>query len=137
MKRRAKTILAALAFSASSLGYAAGHGSNHDMTMHHMHVMINHAVEMAAEGSNLIMLGQMGMAGGIDELSISHGHSMIKHAQSLIVEVVEGKPMESLHKEGVTGEASAEMVYTHELANSASSYIELLSRMSQVPGHKN
>ncbi len=33
------------------------------MPMHHMHIMINHALQMAVDGANLIMLGQMGMAG--------------------------------------------------------------------------
>lgn len=41
-----------------------GH-SDADMTMHHMHVMIYHAMEMAAEGSNLVMLGLMNMTKGI------------------------------------------------------------------------
>ena len=46
--------------------------------MHHMHFMINHSVEMAAEGSNLVMIGEMDMAKGVDALSISHGRTMIK-----------------------------------------------------------
>lgn len=51
----------------AGVGHAGDMHSGHsdaDMTMHHMHVMINHAVEMAAEGSNLVMLGQMNMAKG-------------------------------------------------------------------------
>lgn len=45
---------------ALSLAAAHADGPNkpaHDMTMHHRHVMINHSLEMAAEGSNLVLLG--------------------------------------------------------------------------------
>lgn len=37
-------------------------GDDASLTLHHMHIMINHAVEMAAEGSKLIMIGEMDMA---------------------------------------------------------------------------
>ncbi|WP_040662395.1 hypothetical protein [Nitrococcus mobilis] len=133
MKHKVGSILAALVFAACASAYAAEDHSGQDMTMHHMHMMINHAVEMAAEGSNLIMLGQMGMTGEVDKLSISHGEMMIKNAQSLMEKVVKGKPMQSLHKEGATPKTSEEMADTHDLAKSAKSYIDMLSRMSQAP----
>lgn len=59
----------------TALGSEKGHQGHADtaMTMHHMHMMINHAVEMAAEGSSMLMLGQMDMAKGIDEISVKHG----------------------------------------------------------------
>lgn len=110
-------------------------GHDHEMAMHHMHIMINHAVEMAAEGSNLIMIGQMSMAKGVDKLSIEHGKAMIKHAKSLLTDITEGDSMMSLHKEGLTPEASSAMAYTHNLAKSASVYIDLLSSMSATPSH--
>jgi hypothetical protein len=106
------------------------------MALHHMHIMINHAVEMAAEGSNLVMIGEMDMAKGVDALSISHGRQMIKHAKSLLEEIMKGDAMGRLHKEGKTPETSKEMAYTHNLAKAAMSYIDLLSRMPHEVGHK-
>ena len=103
--------------------------------MHHMHIMVNHAVEMAAEGSNLIMIGQMGMAGSIDEVSINHGKMMINHAKSLLKEVVSGETMQSLHEHGASPDASDEMKYLHQLAHSAEDYIEMLGKMSEASGH--
>lgn len=103
--------------------------SDQSMTMHHMHMLINHAIQMAATGSNLIMLGQMGMAEGVDKLSIHHGRMMIKHAESLMQKIMEGRPMESMHKKGVTPKASEQMAYTHELFKLASSYIHTLTQM--------
>ncbi|MDN5870657.1 MAG: hypothetical protein L0H73_08075 [Nitrococcus sp.] len=129
MKYKISSLLAALVFAACTSAYAAEDHSDHGMTMHHMHMMINHAVEMAAAGSNLIMLGQMGMAEGVDKLSINHGKMMISNAQSLMQTIMERNPMKSLHKEGVTPKSSEEMAYTHDLYRSASSYIDTLSRM--------
>jgi len=94
-----------------------GH-SDAAMTMHHMHVMINHAVEMAAEGSNLVMLGQMNMAERIDEISIQHGQKMIENAENLATEMLSGKAMKELHQHG-HGKDDPDMAYTHELGNAA------------------
>ncbi len=96
------------------------------MTMHHMHVMINHAVEMAAEGSNLIMLGNMNMASGVDNVSVQHGQKMILNAKKLVKEMLEGKAMKKLHAEGAKG---SNMQHTHQLAEAAMAYIQLLDAM--------
>lgn len=130
MKYKISSILAALVFAACTSAYAAEDHSDQDMTMHHMHMMVNHAVEMAAAGSDLIMLGQMGMTEDVDKSSINHGEMMIKNAQSLMEKIMEGNVMKSLHKEGATPKASEKMAYTHNLFKSASSYIDTLSHMS-------
>ena len=88
--------------SGSALAEDKGHG-DHAMTMHHMHLMLNHAVETAAKGSNLIMIGEMGMAKGIDEVSIAEGKAMIANARSVIEKMMKGKTMEHMHMNGVTG----------------------------------
>ncbi|MCJ8309001.1 MAG: hypothetical protein MJH08_08040 [Hyphomicrobiales bacterium] len=109
------------------------HG-DHGMTMHHMHIMLNHAIETAAKGSNLIMIGEMGMAKGIDEVSIAEGKAMIANARSVIEKMMKGKTMEHMHMEGVTG-TNAMMHHTHELGDAALKYIDLLDGMSTA-GHK-
>ena len=111
-----------------------GDHGEHGMTMHHMHIMLNHAVEMAAKGSNLVMIGEMGMAKGIDEVSIAEGKAMIANARSVIEKMMKGKTMEHMHMEGVTG-TNAVMLHTHELGDAALKYIDLLDGMSTA-GHK-
>lgn len=100
------------------------------MTMHLMHILISHALEMAAEGSNLVMLGQVGMADSIDKHSIEHGKMMLIDAKALIKEVMNGKAMTQMH----TREAgkSTEMDYTHKLAAAAEDLVDLLGKMEQV-----
>lgn len=138
MKATLNSVMLILTTLACQAIYASDHShSDQDMTMHHMHIMINHAVEMAAEGSNLIMIGEMGMAGGMDEVSISHGKMMISHAKSLLKEVVGGDTMQSLHEHGASPEASDEMKYLHEFAHSAQEYIEMLGKMSAASAHGN
>ncbi len=50
--------------------------------------MLNHAVEIAATGSSLIMLGQHGMAGDIDLVLVNHGQKMLGESTGLLHEVV-------------------------------------------------
>ncbi|GAV21316.1 hypothetical protein MMIC_P2299 [Mariprofundus micogutta] len=49
--------------------------------------MLNHAIEVAATGSSLIMLGQQGMAGDIDAVMVNHGQSMLGEASGLLQDV--------------------------------------------------
>jgi hypothetical protein len=99
------------------------------MTMHHMHIMINHAVQMAAEGANLTMLGQMGMAGDIDKLTIDHGKTMLSDAKSMVKEMMESKEMKDMHAKGTTPEKSPMMGMSHKQAEAAMKVIDLLSKM--------
>ncbi len=46
--------------------------------------MLNHAVEVAATGSSLIMLGQQGMAGDVDAVMVNHGQAMLGEASGLL-----------------------------------------------------
>ncbi|WP_020676846.1 hypothetical protein [Geopsychrobacter electrodiphilus] len=107
--------------------------SRASMTMHHMHIMINNAVAMAAEGSNMVMTGQMDMAKGIDNISIKQGRKMIEDAEKLATEVLNGKAMKALHTGGYGQNVSPEMAYTHELASVALAYIQAMKKMSASP----
>ena len=98
-----------------------------EMQMHHLHLMINHSVEMAAEGANLMMLGQMGMAKDADQKTIEHGKAMIENAKKMLDEALAGDTMKKLH-EGDAGK-SAQMAYTHKLGESAKAYIDELQAM--------
>lgn len=97
------------------------------MNMHHLHLMINHAVEMAAEGANLMMLGEMGMSKKSDQKTIDHGKAMIKQAQGMLDDALAGETMKKLH-EGDAGD-SAHMAYTHKLGETAKAYIAELQQM--------
>ena len=107
------------------------HGE-HGMSMHHQHTMLNHALKMALVGSNLIMLGQMGMAGGIDEVSVEHGKTMIKHARSLYNETMTGKTMMNMHGEGKSPDKDTAMTYTHKLASAELKVMDLLKMMPTI-----
>ncbi|OIO60101.1 MAG: hypothetical protein COX57_08015 [Alphaproteobacteria bacterium CG_4_10_14_0_2_um_filter_63_37] len=108
-----------------------GHG-DHDMVMHHMHVMILHASEMAAEGGNLLMLGDMGMAPGVDEQTRHHGAMMLDGAEKVLNEVIDSPTMAAMHKAGMSPEQSKEMAYVHDLAQSVRRTIALIRAMPKV-----
>src|SRR5208337_908960 len=105
-----------------------GEMSDDMMTMHHMHMLINHAVDMAAEGSNLVMLGRMGMAKDIDKESVEHGKMMLSDADKLLTEVMEGKAMKEMHEKGIKMN-NAMMAETHKIGAAAKKIVDLLSEM--------
>lgn len=104
----------------------AGHG----MAMHHQHTMLNHALGMTLAGSNMIMLGQMGMAKGIDEVSVEHGKMMMKNGSDLWNEMMSGDTMMKMHKEGKSPKDDPGMAETHKLAEAEMKVINLLKEMS-------
>jgi len=101
------------------------------MTMHHMHIMINHALEMAAQGSNMVMMGQMGMAKGIDTYTTEHGKMMLSDARAVLTEVMTGKAMTGMHEKGIAG-GNAMMVDTHKIGDAAKKVIDLLDKMASA-----
>jgi hypothetical protein len=109
--------------------------SMHDMSspdmmeMHHMHMMINHAIQMAADGANLIMLGQMGMAGDVDKMAVDHGKAMMHDGKSMVTDMMASKEMKEMHAKGMTPEKSPMMGMSHHHAEAAMKVIDLLSKM--------
>jgi hypothetical protein len=101
------------------------------MTMHHMHIMMNHALEMAAQGSNMVMLGQMGMAKDIDKYSIEHGKMMFSDAKAMVNEVMGGKAMTDMHQKGVVM-SNAMMAETHKIGDASKKVIDLLDKMTSA-----
>jgi hypothetical protein len=99
------------------------------MSMHHMHMMVNHALQMASEGANLIMLGEMGMAGSVDKMSVEHGKDMLKDAKPMVADMMGGKEMMDMHKQGMTLEKSPMMAISHQHGEAAMKVIDLLSKM--------
>jgi hypothetical protein len=102
------------------------------MKMHHMHIALNHALEMAAEGSNLVMMGQMKMAKGVDKHTVDHGKQMIADGFKLWNEVMGGSAMADMHKAGTTPEGSVMMWATHKLAGDQKKVFELLANMQAL-----
>jgi len=98
------------------------------MTMHHMHILINHALDMAAEGSSIVMSRHMGMANDVDMDSVEHGKMMISDAGKLLNEVMLGKAMLELHGKGIKMN-NATMAETHKLGAAAKKIVDLLSEM--------
>lgn len=88
-----------------------------------MHITINHALEMAADGANLIMLGQMGMAGDVDKLSIEHGKAALADSKSMVTEMME------MHAKGMTPAKSPVMGMSPKQAEAATRVIDLLLKM--------
>lgn len=115
-------------------GAPAAH-EGHSMAMHHQHLMLNHALGMALQGSNLVMIGQMGMAPGIDETAVSHGNMMLKNARAAWNDTMSGETMTGMHSSGKSPAADPMMKYTHELAEAQLKVIDMLEKHAGMKGH--
>jgi hypothetical protein len=98
------------------------------MDMHHMHILLAHALQMAAEGGNMVMLGRMGMAGDVDDYSVKHGKAMLESARAAVAEVMDGEAMKKRHGAGMAMD-NPMMKTTHQLAEVTLKIISLLSDM--------
>jgi len=115
------------------LGRMPKAGTGQGMTIHHQHIMLNHALKMALEGANSFMLGQMNMAKGVDEVSVAHGRMMLKNARALFNDVMSGATMTNMHMGGTTPEGDEMMAYTHKLAEAQ---LQVLTILDEMPGVK-
>jgi hypothetical protein len=108
-------------------------GGEHMTAMHKGgQATLNHALEMAAEGSNLVMMGQMKMAKGVDKHTVDHGKQMIADGFKLWNEVMGGSAMADMHKAGTTPEGSVMMWATHKLAGDQKKVLDLLANMQAL-----
>ena len=119
-------------FLSANSGLAMDMESGHDMFSHHQHIMLNHALGMTLEGYNLVMLGDMGMAKGVDDISVDHGRMMLKNARALFNDIMSGKNMMNMHMGGTTPESDAMMKYTHQLAEAQLQVLALLDDMPAI-----
>jgi len=103
--------------------------AGHMMEMHHMHVLINHAMGMALEGSNLAMVGQMKMAGDLDAPTVKHGKMMISDARAMIGQVMDSQAMKGMHGKGMTPDKDPMMESTHKLVEVSYKIIDQLEKI--------
>lgn len=71
--------------------------------VHDMHMIMqfmDHGLCSALEGANMQMLGQMDTAKNLDKDAIVHGTIMVKDGKAMIKEMLEGRAMRALYKEG-------------------------------------
>jgi hypothetical protein len=101
----------------------------HTMGMHHQHMLMNHALKMALEASDMTMTGQMGMAPGIDETSGSHGKMMRDSAWDMLNEVLSGDAMTKMHEGGMKPTSHKGMEFTHEIGSAMMQVMTLLDKM--------
>jgi hypothetical protein len=102
---------------------------HHTMGMHHQHILMNHALKMALEGSDMTMTGQMGMAPGVDEVTVAHGKMMRKGAWDMLNEVLSGDAMMTMHEGGMKPTSHKGMEFTHELGSAIMKVMSLLDSM--------
>jgi len=93
-------IVLIMIFSFTAVAHAA---SEKEKALHDMHMLMrfmDHGISVSLKGADLQMLGQMGQSDKLDRDAIVHGTIMVKDGRSIIKEMLEGKAMRELYKEG-------------------------------------
>ncbi len=54
------------------------------MEMLHLHSLMDHGLEMVAEGSNIVMFSEQDIAPSLDEMTMEHGRKMILEGKAVI-----------------------------------------------------
>lgn len=108
------------------------------MTLHHIHLALNHALVMAANGANLVMLGQMGMAPKLDPASIDHGHKMLADAQAILGKVEASDSYKKIVEAELQGKGKPDERpgRTAELAAADKAVVDMLQKMPGAPPAK-
>ena len=103
------------------------------MKMNHLHSMLNHALGMASEGSNLSILGHMGKAGDVmDAFAVEQGIKMMKDAKSLVSDIMDGATMKELFSAGKNPGTDPMMNKLHKLAETSATVIDMLEKMPTI-----
>lgn len=102
-------------------------GDKSNVALHHSHMMVLHALRMAARGANLSMLAGSEIDGELGNLGRQNAGWLLANAKTTVARVVDGPSMKTLHEKG--GYDEDLMKRTHELANQAREVIEAMSEM--------
>ena len=101
--------------------------------LHDLHMImrfLDHGLSVALEGADLQMLGEMGQSEKLDRDSIVYGSIMIKDGKALIKEMLDGKAMTEIYKEG-----NFDKKFMDDLHTLGEKMLEVIERVEKL--HKN
>jgi len=99
--------------------------------LHQVQATINHAVNMAADGANLAMLGNLKLAAPLDKFSVERGHMMIKDARATLESVSGSETMKVMNKSAMESTDKPMMTVTNELIQTALKIIDSLDKLTK------
>lgn len=96
------------------------------MAVHHMHMMINHTVRIAADSANLTMIGTRDRDADVAELGALHGRAMLDNARLRLEQLMVGPSMQRAHQADLT---DSPMQTAHQMVESARRIFDLMDAM--------
>lgn len=90
--------LVATGFAGSVYAEKQPDSSRQDMQM--IMRFMNHGMRVALEGADMQMLGKMGTSRHLDKDAVVQGTIMVNDGKRMIKEMLEGKAMQEIYKEG-------------------------------------
>jgi len=94
-------IMVVLSVTLFTGGLSAGQKS--ESALHDIHMIMrfmNHGLRVALEGADMQMLGELGLSEKLDRDAIVHGTIMVNDGKGMIQEMLDGKAMQAIYKEG-------------------------------------
>lgn len=99
-----------------------GGSMSHAMRMYHLHILINHALQMSTQGGDMQLLGSR------------RGPAMLAKAERLLQRAMSGPEMAALHKQGHANKAAMKLM--HDLAGSTSELISQMRALSKQTANR-
>jgi hypothetical protein len=106
-----------------------------DTAIHDMHMIMrfmNHGLGVALEGADLQMHGQLGLSEKLDRDAIVHGTIMVNDGKGMIKEMLEGKAMQAVYKEGTFDQKVMDDL--HILGDKM---LQVIEQVKKLHGHVN
>lgn len=98
--------------------------------LHQVHLRINNALNMAAEGANLVMLGDLKLAEVLDKYTVEHGRMMLRDARTALSGMPDSEAMKELKLAYQGSTDNHTMITTDELLNTALKIVDTLNKMA-------
>ena len=98
------------------------------MAIHQIHILFNHALRMAVEGTNMVLLGKKEIACDVNDFTVNKGRIMMIDSRTLINEIRDGDRMQALHTRGLKPEDNPYMDIVYARLDNSARILELLFR---------
>jgi hypothetical protein len=93
----------------------AREGSEINKNLHVLHLEANHALIMSAQGSNMVMMGQVDTSNELNRYSIEQGRKMMAEARTILLDLLNGSILKELGKLKLTQEDEEMFKFTKEM----------------------
>ena len=97
--------------------------------LHVLHLEANHALMMACQGSNMVMISQADRTNDLQRYSFKQGHKMMLNARTILLSLLNGEALKDMESKKLNPEDKALLKYTKDHLINSIDIANILVRM--------